>query len=265
MRAKAQATARKPADGQGHPLSPAYLAMLPLFLCYELGVRAQGTGRRNAAEVLLGLWLEPVRPWADGIRWGLLAAFAIVALHLCRQRGIRVRDALARVWLEGLVAALTLGPLLVGMMALLSRWSERPAVAWDSARAAPSLASAAFLFGGAVYEELVFRVGLYGLLYWTFVRVARALGAVSDRGRWFAEAAALAGSALFFAAFHFRRSTQWLWNGGMEFSGTLFLWLACAGLLLGLLYRWRGPGVAAWAHGLFNLGLLLGIDPDVLA
>ena len=34
-------------------------------------------------------------------------------------------------------------------------------------------------------------------------------------------------------------------------------------ILLGLLFRWRGVGVTAWTHGLFNLALLLGAGPDV--
>lgn len=265
MGARKQVAAKPSPHAEGHPLSPAFLAMLPMFLCYELGVRELGGARRNGAEVLLGLWLGPLHAYADGIRWGLLAAFAVVALHLCRQRAIRVREAVARIWLEGLVAALTLGPLLVGMTALATRWTDRPEVNWDSSRAGPSLATAGLLFGGAVYEELVFRVGLYGLFYWVFVRVARALEWSESKGRWFAEAIALGASAAFFAAFHFRRFTHWMWDGGMEFSAPLWLWLFCAGLLLGLIYRLRGPGVAAWAHGLFNLGLLVGIDPDVLA
>ncbi len=265
MGARTKPAAQRAPEGEGHPLSPAYLAMLPMFLCYEIGVRELGGARHNAAEVLLGLWLTPLGEWADGIRWGLLAAFAIVALYLCRQRAVRVREALARIWLEGLVAALTLGPLLVAMTALATRWTDRLDVSWDSSRAVPNLATAAFLFGGAVYEELVFRVGLYGLFYWTLVRVARALEWGERGGRWFADAGALVGSATFFAAFHFRRFTHWLWDGGMDYSAPLFAWLTCAGLLLGLIYRLRGPGVAAWAHGLFNLGLLVGIDPDVLA
>jgi hypothetical protein len=163
------------------------------------------------------------------------------------------------------VVALTLGPALVGLTALAARWKDRLDVAWDSSRAPQGLAVAGFVFGGAVYEEFVFRIGLYGLFYWTLVRVARALGAGDGPGRWLADGSALAGSAIFFAAFHFRRFTHWLWDGGAEFSGALFVWLACAGLLLGLIYRWRGPGVAAWAHGLFNLALLVGVDPDVLA
>ncbi|HTF87588.1 MAG TPA: CPBP family glutamic-type intramembrane protease [Planctomycetota bacterium] len=265
MAARSNPAAMPPARDSGHPLSPAYLAMLPMFLCYELSLSELGGARRNAAEVLLGLWLEPVRPWADGIRWGMLAAFALVALYFCRAHAIRVRDAVARIWLEGLVAALTLGPLLIGMTALATRWTDRLDVSWDSSRAAPGLATGAFFFGGAVYEELVFRVGLYGLFYWTFVRVARGLNWGEREQRLFAEPIALVGSAIFFAGFHFRRFTHWLWDGGMEFSAPLFLWLACAGILLGLIYRLRGPGVAAWAHGLFNLGLLVGIDPDVLA
>ena len=265
MGARTQALEQRSDEAKEHPLSPAYLAMLPMFLCYEFGLRELGGTRHNAAEVLLGLWLAPFDAWADGIRWGLLAGFGIIALYLCRKHRIRVRETLARIWLEGLVGALTLGPLLVGMTALATRWTERLDVSWDSSRATPSLATAGVLFGGAVYEELVFRVGLYGLFYWTFVRVARSLQWNESLGRWFGEACALLGSALFFAAFHFSRFTHWLWTGGTDFSTPLFLWLSCAGLLLGLLYRWRGPGVAAWAHGLFNLGLLVGIDPDVLA
>ena len=35
-------------------------------------------------------------------------------------------------------------------------------------------------------------------------------------------------------------------------------------LLLALLFLWRGPGVAAWTHGLFNFALILGAGPEVL-
>jgi hypothetical protein len=254
-----------PAASDGHPLSPAFLALLPMFACYEFAVHDLGGMRRNAAEVLLGLWLAPFGDLADGLRVGLLLAFAVVALHLCRAQGVRVRDAAARMWLEAGVAALTLGPALVLLTALALRWNGRVEVAWDASREAPGLGQAALVFGGAVYEEFVFRIGLYGLLYWTLVRALRMLGATGRPGVWLADSAALSGSALCFAGFHFRRFTHWLWDGGAPFSWPVFLWLTFAGLLLGVLYRWRGPGVAAGAHGLFNLGLLVGIDPEVLA
>ena len=249
---------------QRHALSPAYLALLPMFLCYELGVRDLGGSQRNAAQVLLSLWLEPFGVHADGIRWGLLAAFGVVALYLCRAHGIRIRDAVARIWLEGLLVALILGPVLVGLTALALRGAEPLDISWDASRASPGLAVAGYFFGGAVYEELVFRIGVYGVLFWTGARVARELGGGESTARWAAEGFGLLGSSLGFAAFHFQRFTHWLWGGGLDYSTALFTWLTLAGLLLGLIFRLRGPGVAAVAHGLFNLGLLVGIDPDVL-
>ena len=73
----------------------------------------------------------------------------------------------------------------------------------------------------------------------------------------------LLGSSLAFAAFHLEACVAWLGVGGDPFEPAIFTYRVLAGMLLGLLFRWRGPGVAAWAHGLFNLGLLLGAGPDV--
>ena len=80
MAARKQAPVAPADDSPRHALSTAFLAMLPMFVAYELGVRALGGTRRSAAEVLLGLGLTPFGAWSEGIRWGLLAAFAVVAL-----------------------------------------------------------------------------------------------------------------------------------------------------------------------------------------
>ena len=93
---------------------------------------------------------------------------------------------------------------------------------------------------------------------------AAALG-LESAARWCGEALGLALSSVAFAALHFRAYTGWLWDGGLDFDPASFTWLFLAGILLGVLFRWRGPGVAAWSHGLFNIALLLGIDPDVLS
>ena len=52
-------------------------------------------------------------------------------------------------------------------------------------------------------------------------------------------------------------------RGGEVFSAPVFTWRLAAGILLGLLFRWRGIGAAAWAHGIFNLALSIGAGPDV--
>jgi hypothetical protein len=254
-----------PAAGEhGAELSLGFLAMLPLFAAYEAALAADGSGRRSAAEALLGVGLVPLGEHARIARWIALGAASLVALAIVRARRQRVRAQIARIVLEGAAAALILGPLLVGALALLARWVGTLDVSWDASRSPPALAEAALVAGGAAWEELAFRVGLYSLLFLAVRRGAATLGASEGFGRWSAEAVGLLGSALCFAGFHFRALTGWLWDGGLEFSRASFAWLALAGVLLGLLFRWRGPGVAAWAHGLFNLALLVGIDPDVL-
>jgi CAAX prenyl protease-like protein len=247
---------------RGMPL--AFLAMLPLALVYEWGLRASGAARPNAAQVLLSLWLAPFGDFAVAARWVVLVALGLLAFGLARHEGSRVRAGVARILLEGLLAAVLLGPLLVGAMALLGERFGRLELAWDPARGAPGLAQAALVFGGAFWEELAFRVGLYSLLFLGFRLAASRLKFSLGAARWIAEGLALGGSAAFFAAFHFQAFTGWMWSGGLAFSAAGFTWLFLAGMLLGILYRWRGPGVAAWAHGWFNLALLIGIGPDVL-
>jgi membrane protease YdiL (CAAX protease family) len=79
-----------------------------------------------------------------------------------------------------------------------------------------------------------------------------------------AEVAALTLSSLAFAAAHFAPFTRWFDLAPREFQLDAFTWLCLGGLALGLIFRWRGPGVAAWAHALFNVALWIGIDPDVI-
>ena len=261
-------------DGEGHGeprpaalTGPAlaYLAMLPLFAAYEWGLAALPGAPRNAAELALGLSLRPFGEHAGTARRALLALGAVVALVALRRAGVRVRAGVARVCLEGALFALVLGPVLVGLTALLGPWIEPLDASWDPSGRTPELASAALLFGGSAWEELLFRAGAYSFLYWLALRFATALGAPTRAGRGAAELAGLGGSALLFALAHLTPVADLLGPGGRPFEAPLFAWLLLAGLLLGLLFRLRGPGIAAWAHGLFNVALLLGIDPDVLS
>ena len=244
-------------------LSSSYLAMLPLFAAYEWGLATAG-GARNSAELLLGWGLRPLGERAALVRWALLGVLALAALAAVRLRGARARGPCARIVLEGLAFALLLGPLLVVALAAFGDLLPRLDVSWDPTGSPPSLAQAALLAGGAAWEEVLFRVGLYGALYLLARRTALALGSSDALAGWSGDALGLAGSSLVFAAAHLERFTRWLGPGGASPDPALFAWLALAGAVLGLVFRLRGPGVAAWAHGLFNLALWIGIDPDVI-
>ena len=257
-----QGTGEDPFTG----LSLGFLAMTPLFLAYEWGLAVDPAAGENTGRVLLGLFLRPLGSAAPWVRWILLGALFVTALARVRSMGVRVRPNVARTILEGAGFALLLGPLLVGLQALAGPWLPALPVAADpTAGGGPSLAGVAGVLGGAAWEELLFRVGAYSFLYWLSLRFVQAVGGSARVGRPVGEIVGLCGSALAFAGAHMASFLSLFGGGGQEFDPALFTWLALAGILLGLLFRWRGAGVGAWTHGLFNAALWIGIDPDVLS
>jgi hypothetical protein len=253
------------APGMLTSMSLAFLAMLPMLAAYEWGLSQDPDAARNAGERVLGLSLSMFGGFEDTARRAGLALCGLLALYEVRRMGGRVRAGVSRIVLEGLVAAALLGPLLVVLTNALGKWVEPLDATFDrTGGAAPELARAALLLGGSAWEELLFRVGAYSFLFWLALRFCTAIGFGAGTGRLFAEAAGLLGSAAIFALAHLDPVLGFLGEGGQAFEPSLFTWLLLAGLLLGLLFRWRGPGVAAWAHGLFNVALLLGVDPEVV-
>jgi hypothetical protein len=237
-------------------LGAGYLAALPLFAAYEL---AQGAERvRAPAERLVahGLSLSGGR-----LQWVRVALLLLLAV-LAALSELRARDAagrglaprLVRQVGEGLLAGLLLGPLLL----VLQNWLASEPLVTAPARGR-SLAAALGLMGVAPWEELLFRVGVYGGLYLAAHRIGVFLGLASPLARAPAELAALLGSALFFAWFHLDSAQRLLGSVGEPYHPGAFLWRLSAGVLLGALFRWRGLGVSAWAHAVFNLGIALGI------
>jgi membrane protease YdiL (CAAX protease family) len=116
---------------------------------------------------------------------------------------------------------------------------------------------------GAAWEELVFRVGLQSALFVLGVQLVHFFTASPTVSRALAEAGSIVIASLCFAAAHLATVTHVLGAGGERFDAAVFSWRFLAGVLLGLVFRWRGPGVAAWAHALFDLALFVGAGPDV--
>jgi Type II CAAX prenyl endopeptidase Rce1-like len=253
----------------GRGLAVGFLALVPLLVLYELALAAGHEPGRSAAELVLFRAAQVFGSGADAARRALCAAATAWALVAAFRGRVALGPGLVRQVLEGALAALVLGPVLIGLMraaeAVLGPAASPEALAVLPPLAAPGLGSAARLLGGAAYEELVFRFGLYSLL----VLVVRApagflFGRSAERGAApLAEAVALVGSSLAFAAFHLASVTRRLGPGGEPWSAAVFTWRVLAGMLLAVLFRWRGLGTAAWAHGLFNLALDLGAGPDV--
>jgi membrane protease YdiL (CAAX protease family) len=249
-------------------LSLGFLVCLPLFAAYELALAALGpSAGRNAAELLACSALE-LLPGDTAIwRAGALSLAALLALRQVAREEPGALQEVRVLLLQGALAALAFGPLLVLFLAATDVQAAELGPRW-SAPAGPgtpaSPASVGVLLGAAAWEELVFRVGLLGILTLAVSRVCAFLGLPLGLARMLADLVAILGSSLAFAALHLEPLLRFLGAGGEAFDPPVFLWRTLAGLLLAGLFRWRGLAVAAWAHGLFNLALLLGAGPGVL-
>jgi len=242
-------------------LARGYLAALPLFLAYELAL-ACGAGAlaRSAAESFVAHGLLPLGERVIVVRLALLVILAGVALvhegRAAPASRLPLAGALGSDLALGALAGFLLGPLLQGLAAWLG--SEPLAAAPEPAR---GLFLALRLAGAAAWEELLFRVALYGGLFLLVRRTGAFLGLASPLAQGAAELVALLASAALFALFHLDAVQRGLGGAGEPFHAGLFLWRLSAGILLGGLFRWRGLGVAAWAHAVFNLGVALGLAP----
>jgi len=98
--------------------------------------------------------------------------------------------------------------------------------------------------GAGIYEELLFRVVLVGLLAW---------GAKKLLG-WRPLVAGIAATVLgafIFSAFHY------IGPFGDRFDVYSFVFRTIAGLFFSGLYLLRGFGITAWTHALYDVFLLL--------
>lgn len=245
-------------------LSAGWVAMVPLLGALEWVYSVEPQAPRNIGMRLMDLLLRPAGERVDHFRWAALALASAAALVVLLVRRAPVLRTLARIGLEGLGLALLLGPLLVALARGLEPWVGRIDVSWDPTSAPPSLVEVGLALGAGAWEELVFRVGAYSLAYLLALRAVSAFGAGERLARGLADLSGLVLSSLAFAAAHFAPVTTWLDLPAREFALDSFSWLCLGGLALGLIFRWRGPGVAAWAHALFNVALWIGIDPDVI-
>jgi membrane protease YdiL (CAAX protease family) len=97
----------------------------------------------------------------------------------------------------------------------------------------------ALSLGAGLYEELFFRVILVTVLILVFTKVFGK--------KWAAVTAAVVLSALLFSAVHYIGSM------GDAFTLGSFLYRFLFGLILNGIYVWRGFGVAAWTHAIYDI------------
>lgn len=214
--------------------------LLPFVIFYELGSvvwSGELGGTSLEARRILGTFFE-----IFGVVGIHLPAVALVAVLVSQQvisrRAWRIDvRALGLMLLESAVWALPL-VVLAGMTGLLGGGGGEGSIGGLSAGSRATIA-----VGAGVYEELVFRLALIALVHTILVDVS---GMRPKLGDWLA----VGFSALVFAAYH--RSDV---NGQIVASALIFF--LAAGVYLGSLFLGRGLGVAAGAHAIYDLIVLV--------
>lgn len=226
-----------------HPW-PCFLFVLPLLLLYETAVLLLGNSDtvRNGADYwmrsLLGqlglkfFWIPPV----------LLILIFIVWIY--RRRDDPAGDlpsVLIGISIESVACALGLWGISRLLAPLLRSMGLPLALAQE---VDPSLRQLVPYLGAGIYEETMFRLLLYSVMFW----VLRKIDVIEGLACFLA---AVGSATLFSAAHH-------LGPFGHSYRNFDFIFRLLAGLYFALLFHFRGFGVAVGTHACYNLMVSVG-------
>ena len=218
------------------------LSAVPLFVLYEVMIVAVNTGTRAPVRVGAGVWLKDLLA-LTGARGGLILILiagiaAVAAYFIDRNRNIPVRGRyflgiIAESTVYAIVVAVLVSSLVAVLFALIPPLDG------------PLWTQLALSIGAGLYEELFFRVLLVGGLALAF----RPFFAAESRAY---VLAALLGAALF-------SFVHYVGPLGDPFELPSFTFRFAFGLAMNVLFLWRGFGVAAWTHALYDVMVVTGI------
>lgn len=232
-----------------------FLMALPLLALYEvllLGADAgPGLQVRVGAEVWMKQWLALLGVAGRHVLTLVVVLIGIGVYLYERKARIPIRpryfgwmlaESVVYAWGTALLVSGLVGALLLAAGAGIASESPRLTAAVFESGLGTRLALS---IGAGVYEELLFRVLLVGGLYAGLRRVLARRRA--------AYAVAAVTGALVFSAVHY------IGPLGDAFTLASFTFRFLFGLMLNLLFLWRGFGIAAWTHALYNVMLVLGL------
>jgi membrane protease YdiL (CAAX protease family) len=214
---------------------------LPVFVGYHLGVVWLDV--RNAADIVtheLKLLANDSLLAYSGLTLGIGAVFASVLLVLGRGQALRW-ERFALVALEGVLYA-------VAMRALASYVVGRVHLGPSQAPELGAFSGIVMSLGAGFYEEIAFRVVLFGA---GVSLIKLVLPALAPLQRTLAIAAWGLAAAAVFSGWHH------LGPFGEPFEARAFVFRWVCGLVFTLIYAFRGFAPAVWTHALYDIWVLV--------
>lgn len=222
-----------------------FLSALPLLLIYEGLVVFASEGQIASVRVGAEIWLRSLLSLIGGTGFAVLGiAVILVGIGILlyeRRRNIPLR---ARYfgWMgvESAAYAIVLAFLISGAVGRMFAVVPPGGMAGEGLWTQIGLS-----VGAGVYEELFFRVLLVGGLFLL-------LREMMTRPMTAYIVAALIGAAIFSGVHH-------MGPYGDPFTWSVFTYRFLFGLALNAVFLWRGFGIAAWTHALYNVMIVVGV------
>jgi hypothetical protein len=222
---------------------------LPIFLAYQLGVVFLKT--RNAADLVTGNLLAASN--GDRLTYlGLTAAIGVVLTAtlgtLGRRESLRFGKVL-QIAVEGAAYAIAMGA--------ATSWIVGKVFAGSARAVQGPLAGLVMSLGAGFYEELAFRVILFGVgakvLVWLFARERFQLVGVTPALGLRSLAVIVAWGVVCAAVFS---GLHYIGPLGDSFDMRSYVARAVLGLMLTVVYSLRGFAAAVWTHALYDIWVL---------
>lgn len=220
----------------------ALVFILPLLAIYEIGMIAIGReSLRNGADALLRRFLD-LLGFSQYFLLPLLTCSILLAWHHLTGRPWKIQW---RVLPFMLAETALLAILLIGLFRVFT-WLMPAAIALDlsATQLQAFFAKMVLYMGAGIYEELLFRL----ILLMGLAGIARLVGVSA----WWSYVLAGAMSAILFSlAHHLPGGETFDWNSRTSWRN--FAFRTAAGIFFAVLFLYRGFGIAAATHALYDV------------
>lgn len=220
-----------------------FLVSLPLFLLYELLIIISQPSGEAIVRISVDVWIKTLFAYlgVNAVSFSLLLV-AVIGLFILYKERHRLKELQFTYFpvliLEATVYAIVVAIISQSMVSFILNMA-----ASDPVNSLSMAQKIALSLGAGLYEELFFRVILVTLFILVFTKL---LGK-----KWAGIAAAVVLSALLFSAVHYIGSM------GDAFTLGSFLYRFLFGIILNGIYVWRGFGVAAWTHAIYDIMVIV--------
>lgn len=225
-----------------HTLLYSYLISLPLLLAYEILIYISQPASDQVVRISVDVWVKTLFSYFShdvlSITLIVAALLGIFVVYKERERLSSLKPA----FFMGMLLEATAYAFLLSLIISSTVQGLLQILPSDPIEQLGILQQFALSLGAGLYEELFFRVILVSTLLFIFKRVFSK--------KFFAISASMILAAIIFSLVHFVGAL------GDDFSLGAFLFRFLFGLALNGLYIWRGFGMAAWTHAIYDIMVL---------